>query len=353
MKKKAVVLFNLGGPSKLEDVKPFLFNLFSDKAIIPLPSPFRWFLAKFISNYREKFSKKIYESIGGGSPILALTKQQAESLELELNGFKKGEYKVFVSMRYWRPFSKEVIKKLEDYAPDEILLLPLYPQFSTTTTASSLDDFYKNISITKLKNTPTKAACCFYSEDYFIQAHVSLIKETIKQEKIKIKDTVVLFSAHGLPLSVIEKGDPYEEHVKKTVSLIVDGLDIKNLNYSICYQSKVGPKKWLSPSIESKIIEIGKQGKAVVVIPISFVSEHSETLAELDQEYREIATKKGVKEYYRVKALGINEFFVASLKKICLKLSGIKSESKNLVVSSSLSRLCPKDFCKCINNYKG
>lgn len=353
MKKKAVVLFNLGGPDKLENVKPFLFNLFSDKAIIPLPNPFRWFLAKFISNYRENFSKKIYESIGGGSPILALTKQQGESLELELNGLKKGEYRVFVSMRYWHPFSEEVIKDIEDYNPDEILLLPLYPQFSTTTTESSLENFYKNISTSKLKDTNTKAVCCFYNDDSFIQAHVSLIKEAIKKEKIKIKDTVVLFSAHGLPLSVIEKGDPYEEHVKRTVDLVVEGLNIENLNYGICYQSKVGPKKWLSPSTESKILEIGRQGKAAMIIPIAFVSEHSETLVELDKEYREIATKNGVKDYYRVEALGVNEFFVASLKKICLKLSGVKSESRSLVVSSSLNRLCPKDFCKCINNYKG
>lgn len=353
MKKKAVVLFNLGGPSKLEDVKPFLFNLFSDKAIIPLPNPFRWFLAKFISNYREKFSKEIYKSIGGGSPILALTKQQGESLELELNGLKKEEYKVFVSMRYWHPFSEEVVKKLEDYNPDEILLLPLYPQFSTTTTESSLQDFYKSISNSKLKDVNTRAVCCFYTDDSFIQAHVSLIKETIKKEKIKTKETVILFSAHGLPISVIEKGDPYEEHVKKTVALVVESLNVENLNYEICYQSKVGPKKWLSPSTENKIIEIGKQRKAVMIIPVSFVSEHSETLAELDKEYREIATKNGVKGYYRVKALGVNEFFVASLKKICLKLSGVKSESRRLVVSSSLNRLCPKDFCKCINNYKG
>ena len=352
MKKTAVVLFNLGGPSILSDVKPFLFNLFYDRAIISLPNPFRWLLAKFISSFREQTSKKIYESMGGGSPLLRGTLSQAAALEKKLLSSKNSEFKVFVSMKYWHPFSEETIKKIEQYNPDEILLLPLYPQFSTTTTGSSLEDFYKNTRETQVSEKTMKAICCFFNDETFIEAHVSLIKQQLKQIKAPLNEITILFSAHGLPVSVIEKGDPYEDQVQKTVELIKSKLAIKEIKYEICYQSRVGLKKWLSPSTKDSIIEAGRRGDTVVVVPVVFVSEHSETLVELDKDYREIATKNGVKNYYRVEALSTNEIFIDSLKKICLELSEVSGEERYFIVSGGRSGICPERFCKCINNYK-
>jgi len=317
MKKLAVVLFNLGGPLKIQDVKPFLFNLFYDRAIINLPNPFRWFLAWFISTIRHKKSQKIYQILGGGSPLLKFTKDQAEALENALGR----RFKVFVCMRYWHPFSDEVIKRVEKYNPDEIILLPLYPQFSTTTTASSLKDFHEKISTSGISSKKVHVVDDFFDNKKFIGAHVSLLKDQLK----KINDhekVAVLFSAHGLPMSVIEAGDPYERQVNETIRLITKQISRKNTRFVVCYQSKVGLKKWLSPSTEEEITEAGKRYEVVVVVPISFVSEHSETLVELDQDYRVFATKIGCKSYKRVKALGTNKIFIDCLKDMCLELSG-------------------------------
>jgi len=349
VKKKAVVLFNLGGPKKLEDVRRFLFNLFYDKAIIPFPKPIRWVFATAISFYRKSFSQEIYKSMGGGSPLLKLTLEQAKSLEESLKGYND-EYKVFVSMRYWHPFSEETIKEIETYSPDEIILVPLYPQFSTTTTRSSLDDFYKKANKTTLAGKQTKALCCFYSDKNFIKAHSQLIKKVLKKGGVDNKKTIILFSAHGLPLSVIEKGDPYEEQVNETVKLIMKDVGSAETRHKICYQSKVGPKKWLSPSTESQIIEAGKRGDSVIIVPVAFVSEHSETLVELDKEYKEIAIKSGVKNYHRVCSLGTNKIFIDSLKDLCLKLGSLELKKTKEIVSSSITRKCSVDYCACINN---
>jgi len=348
--KTAIVLFNLGGPLKPDDVKLFLFNLFYDKAIIDLPNPFRWILAKLISGLREKKAIKIYEKLGGSSPLLENTKRQALGLEKKLSRHLK--CRVFISMRYWHPFCCDVIKELEEYGPDQILLLPLYPQFSSTTTGSSFEDFYKSQSASSLSNVPTKGVCCFFGNSLFIDAHVSLIVDELKKIKQPSTKISLLFSAHGLPISVIEKGDPYEDQMKKTVSLIMKKLEKQGINHVICYQSKVGLKKWLGPSTQEAIIEAGKRGDSIVVVPVSFVSEHSETLVELDMEYRDFATKNGVKSYHRVKALGTNEIFLDSLKDMCLKLLKIVTTEKDILVSDNISYSCSDQFCKCKNNYK-
>lgn len=345
MKKIAVVLLNLGGPDSLEGVKGFLFNLFNDKAIIDLPNPFRWIIAKIISSTRFRKTRDIYSNIGGSSPLLKLTKLQAEALEKSLKIAQKTvKFKVFVSMRYWHPFSHEVVEEIKKFGADEVLLLPLYPQFSTTTTKSSVDDF-KN----QIKDIQVKSVCCYYNESNFIKAHLAKIISLYDHIKNKHEKFRILFSAHGLPKSVIDKGDSYQWQVEKTVEAIMKKLSIDHI---ICYQSKVGPMKWLEPTTETEIKKAAEEGFAVIIVPIAFVSEHSETLYELDIQYKELADKIGLKGYYRTEALGIDEVFIESLTQISLKLSNLKVKDENAVISSNLKRVCPKQFCGCINNYK-
>ena len=332
-KKVAVILLNLGGPDKLSSVKDFLFNLFYDQAIIQLRNPFRWFLAKFISLKRENTAKEIYAKIGGKSPILELTKKQADLLENNLNKNNKEEFKVFVSMRYWHPFAAEVIKQLEKFSPDEILLLPLYPQFSTTTTKSSLDEFMRLLKKSSMKEIKVKSTCCYYKNFNFIKAHADLIREKI----LNINDQFrILFSAHGLPEYVIKQGDPYQFQIEQSVNEIIKELNQK-LDYVICYQSKVGSLKWITPSTEEELLKAAKENLAVVIVPIAFVSEHCETLVELDIEYKKLFEEKCQKKYIRVPALNENNNFILSLvDQVEFMLEGRENKDR-----------CPKEFCKC------
>ncbi len=318
-KKTAVILLNLGGPDKLSSVKGFLFNLFYDPAIIRLINPFRWMIAKFISARREEKAKGIYSQMGGSSTILPITNNQAKVLEVELNKSFAGEFKVLVSMRYWHPFASEVIKEVKNYAPDEILLLPLYPQFSTTTTKSSLDEFSR-----LLKHPIIKTVCCYFKDANFIKAHVDLIKLKIPEEKYRI-----LFSAHGLPEKIIEQGDPYQYQVEETVAAVMKDLAPKT-DYVICYQSKVGPLKWLGPSTEEELEKAAQENIAVIIVPIAFVSDHSETLVELDIEYKQLFAKKCKKPYIRIPALNDNYYFIKSLlEQVKLMTEGEPQISKN------------------------
>ena len=214
--KKAVILFNLGGPDKLESVEPFLFNLFNDPAIISIPSIIRYPLAKFISKRRTPIAKNIYKEIGNKSPILELTQKQAESLESNL--IKKGDYKCFVIMRCWHPRASDIIKKVREYNPEEIILLPLYPQYSASTSGSSINEWN---SLCKKENyqVKTKTICCYPTENNFLESHANLIKKTLKI--LENKNFKLLFSAHGLPENKIKKGDPYQWQVEKTVEGIM------------------------------------------------------------------------------------------------------------------------------------
>jgi ferrochelatase len=341
IKKTAIILFNLGGPDDLKSVKPFLFNLFSDNAIIDLPKPFRFLLAKLISSRRAVKARDIYNKIGGKSPILELTNLQAKSLENNLSTQNKdSEYKVFVSMRYWHPMSDVVVRNVKNYSPDKIILLPLYPQFSTTTTGSSFSDWERAASSIGLK-TPTTKICCFPSDLGFIAAHAKLIKDAYWKASENGKPRV-LFSAHGLPEKIIEKGDPYQWQIEKTVSMITQILAIEELDYSICYQSKVGLLKWLTPSTESEIKRAGDEKIPLLVVPVSFVSEHSETLVELDIEYRKLAEKHGVTGYVRVPSLGVEPLFIEALADLCLK-----AEIEDDVCLFSGENHCPRVFEKC------
>jgi ferrochelatase len=338
-KKTAVILFNLGGPDKLSSVQGFLFNLFYDPAIIRLINPFRWLLAKFISSRREKYAQEIYKQMGGASSILPITQKQAFALEKKLGK----NFKVFVSMRYWHPFAKEIIEDIKSYKPDEILLLPLYPQFSTTTTKSSLDEFSE---LLKQEGLHAKAVCCYFKNQNFIKSHASLIKEKLPKGNYRI-----LFSAHGLPEYIVKQGDPYQWQVEQGVVEIVKHLG-GNTDYVICYQSKVGRMKWLTPSTEDELMKAAKENIAVVIVPIALVSDHSETLVELDIEYKKLFEENCQKPYIRIEALNENEYFVESLKdQVHLMLEGNKSINRDNVEIFT-ERKCDSSFgkCMCKNN---
>lgn len=319
MTKTAVILFNLGGPDELKSVRPFLFNLFHDKAIIRLPQPLRWCVATLISGLRAGKAKAIYQQMGGKSPILDETLKQSIALEKILldNARPDEQFKSFVCMRYWNPRSDVVAKNVKNYAPDKIILLPLYPQYSTTTTESSIADWEKAAGKIGL-DVPTKKICCYYDNFGFIAAHVNTIKDMYWRAAEEGKPRV-LFSAHGLPESIIKDGDPYQAQIEKTVELITQVLSIDDLDHRICYQSRVGPKKWIGPSTEDEIKQAGKDNLPLLVVPVAFVSEHSETLVELDVEYRELAEEHGVPHYWRVPALGCDPYYIQTLADLCTK----------------------------------
>ena len=337
--KIAVILFNLGGPDKLENVEPFLFNLFNDPAILNLPFFIRYPLAKLISKRRTPIAKNIYKEIGGSSPILKLTQDQANALEKSLNRNKKGFiYKVFISMRCWHPRAYETVENVKKFDPSEIVLLPLYPQYSAATSGSSISE-WKEISKKKNLDVKTKTICCYPEDDKFIKAHSELIKEKING----LENYKLIFSAHGLPEKNIKNGDPYQWQVEQTVKYIVKNLNLNNLDWILSYQSRVGPLKWIGPSTDDVIVENSKLGKKIVVVPIAFVSEHSETLVELDIEYKELANKNGCKSYIRVPALGTNTDFINSLSNLVINKDKNKF-SENLYPPKIQ---CPNQFTKC------
>ena len=335
---KAVILFNLGGPDKLESVEPFLFNLFNDPEILSIPSIFRYSLAKFISKRRAPIAKDIYKEIGNKSPILELTQEQAKSLEKSLS--TKGNYKCFVVMRCWHPRAIDVIKKVKEFNPDEIILLPLYPQFSAATSGSSINE-WNDLCKKENFNVKTKTICCYPTESNFIKSHANLIRKTI--HNTESKNFKLLFSAHGLPEIKIKKGDPYQWQVEETVKRIMVELKDENLNHTISYQSRVGPLKWIGPSTDDEIIKYSKEKKGIVIVPVAFVSEHSETLVELDIEYKKLAKENGCSFYKRVPALGIEENFIRGLTELVLQ-----QETRGNFVSSVI---CPNKYkkCPCLN----
>ena len=332
--KKAVILFNLGGPDKLESIEPFLFNLFNDPAIIGIPSIFRYPLAKFISKRRVSIARNIYEKIGNKSPILELTNNQARNLENNL--LKKGDYKCFVVMRCWHPRAFDVIKKVKEYNPEEIILLPLYPQFSASTSGSSINE-WNDLCKKENYKVKTRTICCYPTESNFIAAHVSLIKKTT--ENIENNNFKLIFSAHGLPESKIKKGDPYQWQIGEAVKEIISKLNNKNINHVISYQSRLGPMKWIGPSTDEEIIKYSKEKKGIVIVPVAFVSEHSETLVELDIEYKKLAEENGCSFYKRVPTLGVEVNFIKGLEELVLK-----QQAGNNFVSSTT---CPNKFVKC------
>ncbi len=312
--KTAIVLFNLGGPDCPEAVQPFLFNLFSDPAIIRVPGIVRWPLAQLISRRRAPVAREIYAQLGGRSPIGELTDQQAAALQQQLGGAELGECRCFVAMRYWHPRAGETAAAVKAFGADRVVLLPLYPQYSTTTTGSSLKEWAEEAEKAGL-DVPAVSVCCYPLDEEFIAAHVKLLKDALAAAP-DVTKTRVLFSAHGLPKRVVDAGDPYQDQVERTSRKIVEVLDQPDLDWKVSYQSRVGPLEWIGPSTEACIDEAGAEGKGLIVVPVAFVSEHSETLVELDIEYKELADKAGVPWYVRAPALATENHFIASLAQI-------------------------------------
>jgi len=340
--KTAVILFNLGGPDRQESVRPFLFNLFKDPAIIRLPLLFRYMIAWIISTRRTKKAQHIYSLMGGGSPIVAETNKQVEQLEKILN-HNTQDYRVFQCMRYWHPMTEEVVQAVKRYAPDKIILLPLYPQFSTTTTESSIKEWDKVAAKNNL-NIPTSKICCYPNNSAFSKAYADLLLAAL--QSIKNTDNVkIIFSAHGLPQKVIDAGDPYQWQVEQSVAAILRAAGIESLDSVIAYQSRVGPMKWIEPYTEAEIIKAAKSQKHIVILPVAFVSEHSETLVELDIEYKQLAIENGATGYTRVAALGDNHTFITGL-----------ADLVEVAVASAEGicnpRICHKQYTCCINTKK-
>ena len=318
--KIAVILLNLGAPESLDEIKPFLHNLFSDPDIIDLPMGkiLRPLLAWNITRKRLPESTEIYEKIGGGSPLRRLSQKQADALESKLN--QSGVFKVYIAMRYWHPFTEIAVEELIAEGIKKVILLPLYPQYSKTSTGSSLHEFERVIKKRKDSEVDFRLIHDYHDFPSYIDALTEKIREGInKFNGVGNDDLHLLFSAHGVPLSVIEKGDPYEKQVRATVSLVASGLE-NIFPHSISFQSKVTKVEWLGPATDKIIPELGKNGvKNLLVIPVAFVSDHSETLFELDIFNRDLAAEAGIKRYEIMPALNDSQKFISALSELVLR----------------------------------
>ncbi|MDR9404244.1 MAG: ferrochelatase [Halothece sp. Uz-M2-17] len=314
MGRVGVLLLNLGGPDELEDVRPFLYNLFSDPEIIRLPvswlqKPLAW----FISTARSRKSQENYKEIGGGSPLRRITEEQADALQAQLQA-KGKDARVYVGMRYWHPFTEEAVVRIKRDQLDKLVILPLYPQFSISTSGSSfriLERIWQEDPA--LQKLPYTVIPSWYDEPAYLQAMADLIAQEL--DKFSHPEQVhIFFSAHGVPLSYVEEaGDPYQYEIEECTRLIMKTLNRPN-DHTLAYQSRVGPVEWLKPYTEEAIVELGEKGvKDLLVVPISFVSEHIETLQEIDIEYRELAEEAGVENFQRVPALNTDSTFIQAL----------------------------------------
>jgi ferrochelatase len=341
--KIAVVLFNLGGPDSKESIKPFLFNFFMDKNIIRLPKPLRFLLAKLISSRRSKREAGTsYGELGDKSPLLENSLKQSALLEAALKGDSKKQYKTFICMRYWHPMAVEVAGQVKAYDPNHIVLLPLYPQFSTTTTRSSFQAWDSACDDIDLL-VATSTICCYPFDAGFIQASADNVKKIYAQALSETgKAPRVLFSAHGLPEDIIRDGDPYQWQVEQTAEKIAAATGLQNLDWQICYQSRVGPKKWLGPSTEDALARAAQDKVGVIILPHAFTQEHVETLVEIEIEYREKAHELGVPAFYRVPVVSDHPAFINGLADI-VRREGYRTWT----APDTGKRLCPSGFCRC------
>lgn len=348
VKKTAIILFNLGGPDKLDSVEPFLFNLFNDPAIIDAPSPVRWLLARYIAWKRAPIAREIYRNLGGSSPLVGQTQQQADALVELLNHEKSDrEYRTFIAMRYWHPMSLAVAEAVRDYAPDDVVLLPLYPQYSSTTTGSSITEWRRAAAMAGL-TARTREICCYPANQGWVDAQADLIGDALKKYTGDTKPRIV-FSAHGLPKKIIAKGDPYQWQVEQTVDAVVRRLrdmEMPTLSWTLCYQSRVGPLEWIGPSTADELKKAGDEKTPVIVVPIAFVSEHSETLVELDIEYRELAKGWGVADYIRVPAVGTHASFIKGLAGL-VGMAVSEQGVGRAIRCDNGARLCPPNHSQC------
>jgi len=350
-----VVLFQLGGPETLEAIEPFLFNLFCDPDIIDFPFAKigRKPLAKLISTTRAKKVQHHYAVIGGGSPIRKFTEQQAIALRREL-ATRGVDAVCVVAMRYWHPFTDEAIELLRDAGCDQIVLLPLYPQYSSTTTGSSVNEWKRRfpaVAGRSLTAVPQAIVTDFYRNEQYLEALVEKVNEALvrfgpaNDQRPQTNDSppTLIFSAHSVPVSVIEAGDPYQRQIEETVELVCAMGGWKNPR-RLCYQSKVGASKWLQPSLRTMLRELGAAGtKQVCVVPVSFVSDHVETLGEIDHEGREIASGAGIERFEMSAGLNDSPAFIRALAGMVMESAGIPAPALAAQAASSMSQFAGTD----------
>jgi ferrochelatase len=339
MSRIAVILFNLGGPDGPDAVRPFLRNLFSDPAILRVPSILRRPLAAGIAGRRAVAAREIYAKLGGGSPLLANTVAQARALEEALADL--GAVRAFPCMRYWHPRADAVAREVKSFAPERLVLLPLYPQFSTTTTASSAADWQASAKRAGIA-VPTSAVCCYPTEPGFIAALAEGIRGALDALDAS-KRPRLLLTAHGLPERVIAAGDPYQRQVEETAAAVLRKLAMPGLDARVCYQSRVGPLRWIGPATDEEIRRAGAEKRALAVAPIAFVSEHSETLVELDMEYAHLARESGVPAYRRAPTVSTAPLFIEGLAAL-VRAALARGPG---VASASGGRHCPAGYRGC------
>lgn len=317
MRRLAIILFNLGGPDSPEAVRPFLRNLFSDPAILTVPAPVRFFLSRYIAGRREAPARAAYEQLGGASPLLAQTEAQARALEAGLEA-RGQEARCFIAMRYWHPRAAAALPAVRDYRPDEIVALPLYPQFSTTTSGSSLAEWRKLAGA----DEKLRVLCCHPLLEGLVEAWAGPLAEAIRRARAA-GPVRVLFTAHGLPERVIAKGDPYAWQVKRTAEALRAAAEARlgeldDVDWRVTWQSRATPEKWLEPDTEAEVEAGAREGLALVLAPLAFVSEHSETLVELDIEYRAMAERAGAAAWERVATPGAAPSYIEGLAELVL-----------------------------------
>ena len=337
--KLAVVLFNLGGPDSLDAVEPYLENLFSDPAILSVPWLIRKPLAWWIAKRRGPVARKIYSRIGGSSPILRETRAQAAALEVVLQRCV-ADTKVFIAMRAWNPMSEETARAVAAYGPDHVVLLPLCPQYSTTTTGSSVAAWRQ--AATKLGLAAVeKRVCCYPCNDGLVAAIAARIRRGLEGMRLGTNYRI-LFSAHGLPQKTVAAGDPYQWQVERTVEAVVKAAALSELDWRIAYQSRVGPLKWLEPATDAEIRRAGMEHKGLIVVPVAFVSEHYETRVERDVGYSELARGGRVPDYIRVPTVGTDGAFIDGLAGL-VRAAVASAEP----VCCGEGRICPANIRKC------
>ena len=349
--KYAIVLFNLGGPDKQEAVGRFLFNLFYDPFIVSLSNPFRWLLAHLISRRRCSYAQGNYARIGGSSPLLRGTGEQASALEKALTGrLPDTDVSVFVCMRYWHPMTEEVVAQVRNSSPDRVFLLPLYPQYSASTTGSSLRVWWKAVSCPEMRSR-TQVLCCYPDHDAFVGFQTSSIRSALRKSRRSGKHMRILFSAHGLPQRSIRLGDPYRSQVMESVAAVCKSLresGEENFSSVVCYQSRIGPVAWTGPSTREEIERAARDGVGIVLVPVAFVSEHVETLVELDIEYKELADSLGVAPWIRIPTASTDAHFISGLASMVVDAA---EKEAGKIYTCRLRGICDSRWKRCAQRY--
>ncbi|KAF8040695.1 hypothetical protein BT93_B2812 [Corymbia citriodora subsp. variegata] len=348
--KVGVLLLNLGGPDTLNDVQPFLFNLFADPDIIRLPRLFRFLqrpLAKLISVVRAPKSREGYAAIGGGSPLRKITDEQAHALKRALEA-KNMSANVYVGMRYWYPFTEEAVQQIKRDRITRLVVLPLYPQYSISTTGSSirvLEDAFKEDAY--LSTVPVSIIQSWYQREGYVKSMADLIQKELESFS-NPEEVVIFFSAHGVPVSyIVDAGDPYKDQMEECIYLIMQELKSRGINnqHKLAYQSRVGPVEWLKPYTDEVLVELGQKGvKSLLAVPVSFVSEHIETLEEIDMEYRELALESGIENWGRVPALGCTSSFITDLADAVIEALPLAAAVSSPMTSSKALDLDPVNY---------